>query len=168
MKSKTLSAIAFTLGIGFAGGYTFKTYEINSKTIKESNQLEQTTETYSVKRLVDGDTIDLNQGIEVLLDRIRLLGIDTPERGQPLYREATEALDDMIDNNQITLKKDPSKNLGKYGRPLRYIFVDDTNLNVEMVRLGYAKAFMHEGLMYEKEFLEAEKQAKENRLGIWK
>ena len=52
MKSKTLLVIAFALGVGFAGGYTFKTYEINSKTIKESNQLEQTAETYSIKKYV--------------------------------------------------------------------------------------------------------------------
>ncbi len=165
MKSKTI-AVAFALGIGFLGGYAFRSAQINP--VREQTSLEQTAETYSIKKYVDGDTIDLNEGIEVLLYRIRLLGIDTDERGQPLYREATEALEHMINNNQITLKKDPSKNLGKYGRPLRYIFVGDTNLNVEMVRLGYARAFMHKGLMYEKEILEAEREAREKRLGRWK
>ena len=163
MKLRTPVAVAFALGIGFAGGYVCRSCKVRGET-----SLEKTIETYSVKKYVDGDTIDIEEGIEVLLYRIRLLGIDTDERGQPLYEEATEALENMINNNQITLKKDPSRNTGKYGRPLRYIFVGETNINVEMVRLGYARAFMHEGLMYEKEFLEAEREAKEKRLGIWK
>jgi endonuclease YncB( thermonuclease family) len=156
MKSKPIAAVVLSLGIGFAGCYALRNSEVDYNP-------EQTVETYSVKRFVDGDTVHINEGIEVLLYKIRLLGIDAPEGD----REATKALEDLIANRPIILKKDPSRDLGKYGRPLRYIFVGDTNINVEMVRLGCAKAFMHKGLMYEKEILEAEREAKEKRLGIW-
>ena len=157
MRSKTLATIVSALGIGFSGCYALRNSEVDSNP-------EQTIETYSVKRFVDGDTVDINEGIEVLLFRIRLLGIDAPKRDI----EATKALEDLIANRPIILKKDPSRDVGKYGRLLRYIFVNDINLNVEMVRLGYARVFMHKGLMYEQELLEAERYAKERRLGIWK
>ncbi|MDH3382273.1 MAG: thermonuclease family protein, partial [Flavobacteriaceae bacterium] len=144
MKSGNTILLAIAFGCGFWGGYSFRGSQINP--VREQTVLEQTAETYSIKKYVDGDTIDLNEGIEVLLYRIRLLGIDTDERGQPLYREATEALEELIDGNPITLKKDPSRDLGDFRRPLRYIFIGETNINIEMVRLGYARTFMHEGL----------------------
>ena len=162
MKPKTIAALAFALGIGFAGGYF-----VRDSYKPEKISLEKTVKTYTVDRFVDGDTIDLENGIEVLLKRIRLLGINTPERGKPLYKEATIALENLIANKDITLEKDPSKNQGKYGRPLRYILVDNKNLNIEMVRLGYAKAFMYEGLKYEKEILKAQEKAKAAKRGLW-
>ena len=172
MRARSKNSILLAIGavIGFSVNYAIRGAQETRPIDNEpaAQELEETVEeTYTVSRFVDGDTIDVEEGIEVLLYRIRLLGIDTPERGEPGFNEATNALESMIPNNQVTLKKDPSRDLGKYGRPLRYLFVGDTNLNVELVRQGRARAYLHEGLIYERELLEAEREAKEHQRGIW-
>ncbi len=119
-------------------------------------------ETFEVSRIIDGDTIELSNG-----DRVRLIGINTPETGQPYYNEATEKLRELIGTSTVTLKKDVDDK-DRYGRLLRYIYVNDTFVNLEMVREGYAIAYDYElNVKYSDEFHEAEQEAREARLGIW-
>jgi micrococcal nuclease len=152
---------------GIAVGYVIGALQGAERPVNENAVVQELVqETYSISRVVDGDTVDIEEGIEVLLSRIRLLGIDTPERGQPLYREAAQQLGSLIAGREVSLERDED-NTDRYGRLLRYIVVDNQNLNVEMVRLGYARAYMHEGLRYESEILAAEREARENRRGIW-
>lgn len=170
MRSNNPILLAIGAALGFSVAYGIRgsqeTRPIDSEPVVQ--ELEKTIEeTYTVSRVVDGDTIDVEQGIEVLLYRIRLLGMDTPEGGQPGFNEAKEFLKQETYGKSIILEKDPSGDLDKYGRLLRYIIVDGRNMNIEMVRLGYARARWHEGLKYEKEILEAEKEARDNKRGTW-
>jgi len=170
------NAVLYAAGIlfGVCVGYSVRGVrtERPSPEIKQPvpivQELEEIVEeTYTIAKVVDGDTIDVEQGIEVLLYRIRLLGIDTPEEGEPGFNEAKEFLKKETYGKSVILEKDPSQDLGRYGRPLRYIVVDGRNINVEMVRLGYARARWHKGLRYEKEILEAEQEAEEQKRGVW-
>jgi micrococcal nuclease len=115
---------------------------------------------------VDGDTIKLDG------DRIRLLQINTPEVGQCYYQEAKDFTASMVRGGQrIELKADPNLDqTDTYGRSLRYVFVDGLNLNVELVRRGYAKPlfFNNRRGKYSELITKYAGQAKTKRLGLWK
>lgn len=89
---------------------------------------------YVVTHVVDGDTLELGNGQEV-----RLVGIDTPERGQCGYAEATENLAGMVLKKQVTLgASDEDKD--RYGRLLRYVDVGKTDAGLQQIKQGYAIA----------------------------
>lgn len=124
-------------------------------------------ETATVESVIDGDTVVLESG-----DRVRLLGIDTPEKGQYYFREATEKLEELVRGRKVRLEKE-DEDRDKYDRLLRYIHLDtasgDILVNLELVRLGLAKTYMlEEGDKYREGLLEAEREAREDGLGIWK
>ena len=91
-------------------------------------------------RVVDGDTIKVMwEGKEI---SVRMLRIDTPERGQPGYDEATEYLRKLIgDPKQVALDfEKPGKiERDRYGRLLAYVWLDGKNLCVEMVKAGHSR-----------------------------
>lgn len=119
-------------------------------------------ETFEVTQIIDGDTIKISTG-----EKVRLIGINTPEKGQPYYEEATNKLRELIGNNSVTLKKDV-ENKDQYGRLLRYVYVGDTFVNEEMVRRGYAIAYhFPPNVKYSEELESAEEEAKNKQIGIW-
>jgi endonuclease YncB( thermonuclease family) len=117
---------------------------------------------YGVQEVIDGDTIRLSTG-----ERVRLIGINTPETGQPYYDDATLKLEELIGENSVILKKDV-EDKDQYGRWLRYVYVNDTFVNLEMVRQGMAIAYEFEpNVKHSDEFYEAEDDARNNQIGIW-
>jgi len=84
--------------------------------------------------VVDGDTIDV-QGV----GRIRLVGVNTPERGQPGYQQAKDYVKMMCLGKTVDLDIDDAKNYDRYGRVLAVVYVNDVNLNAELLRKGYAE-----------------------------
>ncbi len=115
-------------------------------------------------RVVDGDTIDVG-GI-----RVRLEGIDAPERGQrcshqwwgtwPAGKRASKALKRMIDGRSVTCR---SRGRGSYGRMLGVCSAGGLELNAEMVKRGHAWAFVK----YSQSYVSQERVAKTARKGIW-
>ena len=119
-------------------------------------------EEFEVEQVIDGDTIKLETG-----QRVRLIGINTPESGHPYYSEATEKLKELIGDSKVTLKKDV-EDKDQYGRLLRYIYVNDTFINLEMVRTGMATSYEFEpNVKHTSDFDAAETQAKNAKIGIW-
>lgn len=86
--------------------------------------------------VIDGDTIDvlLEDGREA---RVRYIGIDTPERGDTFYSEASNVNEELVLGKRVTLVRDVSET-DRYGRLLAYVFVDELFVNYEIVRRGYA------------------------------
>jgi len=84
--------------------------------------------------VVDGDTIDVSG-----VGRIRLVGIDTPERGQPGFKNSTDFVKSKCLGKTVYLDIDDAKNKDKYGRILAVVFVDGVNLNQELLKRGYAQ-----------------------------
>jgi len=116
-----------------------------------------------VTRVIDGDTIEVEGGVKV-----RYIGIDTPERGEPHYFEASEINRNLVQGERVRLEKD-IEDKDEYGRLLRYVWVDDTMVNAELVRLGYAYSFYYPpNLKYQSYFLRLEKVARRERRGLWK
>lgn len=85
--------------------------------------------------VIDGDTIKITGGRSV-----RLIGIDTPERGQCGYTEAAFVLISIIRDRPVVLVPGARTDTDRYGRLLRYVEVDGVDANLEMIRSGRAIA----------------------------
>lgn len=121
------------------------------------------TESALVKRVIDGDTIVLDNN-----QRVRLICIDTPEKNEFYYQEAKNRLTDLIDEKYIVLEIDVS-NKDRYGRLLRYVYHGKEFVNLELVKEGYAKSYRFPpDVKYCDMIEEAEKEAREKKIGIWK
>jgi micrococcal nuclease len=120
------------------------------------------TQEQLVTRVLDGDTIELENG-----ERIRLIGINAPETDEPFYQEAKLALEEMVFSKKIAIQKDTSLNKDKYGRLLRYVFSEGKLVNCEMVRLGLAKVTIDSNGNYFDCLRQAEQEAREKKLGLW-
>jgi micrococcal nuclease len=118
---------------------------------------------YEVTKVVDGDTLDLDNG-----DRVRFSGINTPETGECYHDEAWDRLIDLVLNKKVYTEKDKS-DTGKYGRKLRYIYVDNKSVNKIMVKEGYARVYdkYKDDTKRYNELKEAELIAIKNNLGVW-
>jgi len=124
---------------------------------------------YSVREVIDGDTVT----IDGFVTSVRYLGIDTPEiltkdsPGDPLAEEATDLNRRLVNGKKVRLEFDKQK-YDDYGRLLANVFVDNTFVNEEIVRSGLARALIIKpNEKYASRILEAVKQAKGERKGIW-
>lgn len=120
------------------------------------------TDTAVVAKIIDGDTVELANG-----RRLRYIGINTPERDQPYYNEALEVNRRLVEGKTVRLEFD-ADTFDQYGRSLAYVWVGQTMVNLEMVRLGYANTFtVPPNVRYEDRFREAEREAREAGRGLW-
>ncbi len=118
--------------------------------------------TSRVARVIDGDTIELANG-----DRVRYIGIDTPERGEPFFGNATRLNRSLVEGKRIRLMRDVSEK-DRFGRLLRYVYVDDILVNAELVREGYARALEYEpDVRFFACFAALEQEALDQQRGMW-
>jgi len=134
--------------------------------IKASPTIKQ--ESTELIKIIDGDTVIVKINGEE--KSIRLIGIDTPEKNECFEKEATEKLKEIIANKKIKLEADNSQDdKDKYDRLLRYIYLEDgTLINKKLIEEGVAKEYTYKiAYKFQTEFKEAEKIAKEKKIGIW-
>ena len=114
-------------------------------------------------KIVDGDTIHLNG------EKIRFIGIDTPELKQSCLKDgvkdlcgvtAKQILIDKIGNNNV---ERISEGKDQYKRTLAECFVNNESLSSYLVRSGYAFAYRR----YSKKFIPDEDYARINKIGMW-
>lgn len=118
---------------------------------------------YKVTRVIDGDTIELNN-----FQKVRFSGINTPETGECYYQEAKTRLGELLLGKDVMLEKDKT-NIDKYDRELRYVYVNGLMTNSIMVEEGYARVFdkyKDDTKKYE-ELKKIEETAKSKKLGVW-
>jgi len=119
-------------------------------------------QTFLVTYVVDGDTIEI-EGEE----KVRLICMDTPEKGEEFYDEAKEYLENLVLGKKVELVKDISDK-DRYGRLLRYVYADGIFVNEKIVREGYAKMYRYKPDIKLCSVIEyAEEYAKEKERGIW-
>lgn len=119
-------------------------------------------ESVIVAAVVDGDTVELTNGRTV-----RYIGINTPEHNQPYYEEAAALNRQLVAGKQVQLEFDV-ETFDQYGRSLVYVWVNGLMVNLEIVRQGYANTFtVPPNVRYEKEFRQAEREAREAGRGLW-
>ena len=137
-------------------------------------QAQEEQKYFPVTHIVDGDTIDVN--INGAIERVRLIGIDTPEVVDPRKPvqcfgiEASNKAKEVLTGQSVVLENDPSQgDKDKYSRLLRYIFLKDgTNFNKLMIEQGYAHEYTYDlPYKYQQEFKQAQTYARENKLGLW-
>ena len=115
-----------------------------------------------VIKVLDGDTYDL------LLDdmttiRVRMEGIDAPEKGMPYSKKATQYLGEMCENRVIKINKN---NIDRYGRVISYSYLDDgRELSREMLKAGYA--WHYKEYNSDPELAKLEIEAQQAKRGLW-
>ncbi len=127
-------------------------------------------EYHRVRWVIDGDTVVIDTG-----QKVRLIGVDTPEKGDrrrdvEFYAiEAMQFLRSEIQGQRVCLKKDPLQRTGRdnYGRLLRYIYLNNRFINKELVQKGYAYVFTSYPFNFISEFKTLEARARAQGLGIW-
>ena len=87
-----------------------------------------------VDRIIDGDTIESNG------TSVRLLGINTPERGEKYYKEAKEFLEELILNETVQIEYGKDRE-DQYGRTLAYVFYNGENVNQKIIENGFANYY---------------------------
>lgn len=102
-----------------------------------------------VERIIDGDTIVVYNDIHV-----RLLGVNTPERGEDYYQNAKKFLEEKIANKTILLESG-NEEYDRYGRKLAYVFLNQENINLELVRNGFANPYIYDNDMHTSELRQA-------------
>lgn len=125
-------------------------------------------ETVKVVYVIDGDTIEIEGG-----KRVRYIGIDTPETVDPrkpvqcFGKEASDKNKELVSGKGVRLEKDVSET-DKYGRLLRYVYIENTFVNDYLVRQGYAYASSYPpDVKYQNQFTQAQTEAKSSKKGLW-
>ena len=121
--------------------------------------------------MIDGDTIEVK--ISGVKYKVRYIGIDTPEifdkrpEVRALAQEASRFNKKLVEDKTVRLEKDVTET-DKYGRLLRYVYVDDTFVNAELVRegLAWAKSYPPD-TKHQDYFDELEAEARQAHQGIW-
>ncbi|RJQ37706.1 hypothetical protein C4559_03150 [Candidatus Microgenomates bacterium] len=115
-----------------------------------------------VVKILDGDTIETKEG-----EKIRYIGINAPETGQPKSKEATDFNNKMVLGKSISLEFDVQTK-DRYGRSLAYVFINKTLINEDLVKNGLAVSeTIQPNVKYQNKILEAQKKARESCVGIW-
>lgn len=120
----------------------------------------------SVVEVSDGDTLKLSDG-----KTFRLYGVNAPEVKEPFYEEAKAFTENLVLGKEISIEQETNYKVDKFGRELGYVFIDGVNLNIELVRNGFARVVLYEKrakIKYQDELLSAEKEAKALKIGVWK
>lgn len=125
-----------------------------------------------VEWVADGDTITVR--LEETKEKVRLVGIDTPELddANPWWRALAERARDHAKSRllgkTVVLEPDAlSADRDKYGRLLRYVILDGADVNEEMIREGYARAYTRFAFERAARYKEAEKAARAAKIGRW-
>jgi len=95
-------------------------------------------ETGIVERVIDGDTVKINN------ESVRLLGINSPEKGEKYSTEAKEFLEKEILNKTVEIRFGKEK-YDRYSRKLGYIFLKGKNINLKIVEEGLANFYFPSG-----------------------
>ena len=126
----------------------------------------------TVVRVVDGDTIHVRFTDRV--EKIRYIGVNTPEihhpsKGEePGGREAAEVNRGLVGGRRVRLELDVQTR-DRYGRLLAYVWVGDTMVNAELVRLGYAQVMtVPPNVRYQDLFLKLQREARDAGRGLWR
>lgn len=140
----------------------------SSKAEVEGNSNSAVEDEIIVKRVVDGDTIELSNG-----QKVRYIGIDTPESVDPrtspqcFGKEASAKNKELVEGKKVRLVKDISET-DRFGRLLRYVYLENTFINEVLVKEGFAKSSSYPpDIKYQEAFRAAEAFARTHNKGLW-
>jgi len=111
-----------------------------------------------ITRVIDGDSIELSDS-----RKVRMLGVNTPEKGKFISDKAIEFMK-RLENKTITLKY---KEKDRYGRVLGYLIFEGENYNLGLLRNGLAHAYYYNKDFYYETAIKIESLARKEKRGIW-
>ena len=121
-----------------------------------------------VTRVIDGDTIIIDNN-----EKIRLIGVDTPETVHPnkpveyFGKQASAFTKGICEGKRVYLEYDQTMR-DKYGRLLAYVYLENgTHINAEIIKQGYGHAYTRFPFKYMEEFRGYERYARESGIGLW-
>lgn len=135
---------------------------------------EKEKEIARVSRVIDGDTIEVQ--LNNKKETVRLIGIDAPETVDPrktvecFGKEASDKTKEILNGKTVRLETDTTQGeRDKYGRLLRYVFLDRINFNELMISEGFAHEYTYQNSPYKymEEFKEVQKKAQVENKGLW-
>lgn len=184
MEAKTKSSLAVVLLALVWLTYAVLGEDVPPEVKKATEEIIQASETpsepqqegyYTVTQVVDGDTVKVKRGGEIIT--LRLIGIDTPEIVDPrkpvqcFGKEASSKTKELLTGKSVRLEADATQGeKDKYDRLLRYLYLEDgTFFNKWMIEEGYAHEYTYDSnpYKYRGEFLDAQKRAQEGNRGFW-
>ena len=145
-----------------------KDFRLEQEYYKGEKPEQDTSNLFTVIRVADGDTITCN-GYGITF-KVRLIGIDAPEtgsemgQGQPYAEQARQYLQGLILKKRVTIEQ---VGLDDDNQVLGIVQLNDRNINLEMVREGYAEVYQGKQFFNIRPYWEAEKEAKAKKLNIW-
>lgn len=163
---QTSTVISFVVVLIFS---IFRVWQSTTDSRIKGEQIYEEFEKAYVERVVDGDTLVLEGG-----QRLRYIGIDTPETVHPhkdvecFGLEASEYNKQLVEGKLVYLESD-IQDTDRYGRLLRYVWIDEEMVNEILVREGYAFASSFPpNVKYQEKFNLLQKEARELEIGLWK
>ncbi len=153
---------------------------------KLDQKVSKEKQAYLVKKVNDGDTFEVE--IDGKTEKVRMLGIDTPEKWdsdkferdqqrtgkdretiKKLGTLSSDFTTRLIGGKKVILQPDTKgDDKDKYGRLLRYVYLEDgTFVNLKIVEEGYANAYRKFNVTKQNEFIQAERDAREKKKGLW-
>lgn len=128
---------------------------------------------YVVTSFADGDTLTVD--INGTKEKVRLIGVDTPEVNDPrkpvqcFGHAASQFTQTLIGTNVVRLESDPTNSdRDRYNRILRYVYLpDNTLVNLEIIKQGYGFAYTTYPFEKQSEFTTTEIAARDQGRGLW-
>jgi endonuclease YncB( thermonuclease family) len=173
-QKKKLIRIAISLCVALFIAFFQQQGLLETPKIKTTEVVTQNTPGfYEIASFEDGDTIVVN--MEGKEERVRFIGIDTPETKDPrkpvqCFGHAASAFTkNLIGKNRVRLEADPiNSNRDRYQRLLRYIYLPDgTLVNKKIIEEGFGFALTAFPFTKVDEFVKAQKEARKNNRGLW-
>lgn len=163
------------VGNWFSGGLGLKDNFVSTSQSSKGNSADESIESSTVREVVDGDTIKLDDG-----RTIRYLNMDTPETKKPnspvqcFGPEASKLNKELVAGKLVWLKAD-KEDKDRYERSLRFVFLNENDtsdvtksVNAQMVKLGFARSMIIKpNNTYASQFVALESTAKADKIGLW-
>ncbi|MBK8023591.1 MAG: thermonuclease family protein [Chloroflexi bacterium] len=135
---KKLSFAVLLMGVAFAGSACTLSADVGTnQPINPPTGSVPAGDQARVVSIIDGDTIDVE--LNGSTQRVRYIGVNTPERDEVCYADATQANNAFVGGKTVILVRDVSET-DQFSRLLRYVYVDGVMINEQLVREGWAEA----------------------------
>ncbi len=137
-------------------------------------QIQPSTDTYPVVSVTDGDTFKVR--IAGKTEVVRIVGMNTPETVDPrkapecFGKEASNKLKLLLTGKTVELEMDATQSdRDRYGRLLRFAFLDGKDIGLQMIREGYAHESLYSSTphRYRDAYVQAQKTAEAEKVGLW-
>lgn len=116
-----------------------------------------------IVRVLDGDTVEVLE-TDNRLTRVRLAGIDAPEKSQPFGQRSRQELSSLVAQRTVTVT---GEDTDRYGRLLGTVWLGETDVNAGQIRKGLAWAYRYHGKPARADYALLEAEARQHAIGLW-